>query len=396
MTPEEATAQATQTIAALILRTNNLLSQLIVGGVGPTKQPGPGTGASGSNSGFARMAAAPFERVGAQIQQFFSGLFLRVAGLLGPLALLYTTLNSNSSGMQVFFTSIKLVGTILGGLLAPVFLVLTAATYAVAAMLAERLLPRLGEYYEWLTRQMPELQKSEDILTGAFEALAIAAESVQESLEMLEEWIADMVGEDVADVLTGRATREAAGASGITARDVLGALTSSPLLDAASGTAETLGREGRRGGDADRARGRRTGGTDPAWLERERRRWRETHGPDVPFPPGLAEGAGAPVGPGAAIAGIPGAVGVGTGKPGKTLIGDFGDKFKEGALLFLAEMQRTNSTGGSGGSVADIARQAQQAALQQSPFEAKAASWFQSIIQELTKITAKITTPVAP
>jgi hypothetical protein len=116
------------------------------------------------------------------LTKFFGGLVARVSGVLGPLGMLSTALSSASSGFSPFLSSVKVLGTLVGAMLAPFFLLLGVAVLTVVDYFADALLPVLGKYYSVV------LQGAMDIAKGAkdmVDELPLIAEGLGEFVDEL-------------------------------------------------------------------------------------------------------------------------------------------------------------------------------------------------------------------
>lgn len=100
----------------------------------------PPTNSGSSRGGFGGLSANP-------ILAPLALLAGKVGAVLGPLALLGSMLSSHTSGFEVFLTTGKMLGVVLGGLLMPGFVALAAATYALAMVMDEKLTPALEFFY---------------------------------------------------------------------------------------------------------------------------------------------------------------------------------------------------------------------------------------------------------
>lgn len=83
------------------------------------------------------------------------GLFVgKIAAVVGPLAVLGSAISSHTSGFETFLLTGKMLGIVLGGLLMPGFIVLAAATYALAKSLDETVTPNLEYIFGVVLRDL--------------------------------------------------------------------------------------------------------------------------------------------------------------------------------------------------------------------------------------------------
>lgn len=109
-----------------------------------------------------------------------TGLAAKLAAVAGPLALLGLAVSSATSGVTVFFTTMKLVGTVLGGFLAPIFITLAGIVYGVITTFQGDFIRAIKS---WSSFILTNAVKAIDFLDKALFGLAEAA--VQTALGMI-------------------------------------------------------------------------------------------------------------------------------------------------------------------------------------------------------------------
>lgn len=84
------------------------------------------------------------------VGSFAKSLASQFAAVLGPLYALSTILGQTNSGFGVFLKAVSLVGSTLAPVLLPVFATLAAALIVLSEYIWESLLPALKDFYGWL------------------------------------------------------------------------------------------------------------------------------------------------------------------------------------------------------------------------------------------------------
>lgn len=77
-----------------------------------------------------------------------TALSAKILAVLGPIALFGLAVTSAVSGLQPFFASLKLVGSLLGAFLAPIFITLSAAIFAVVTVFEDDLISAAQKWAE--------------------------------------------------------------------------------------------------------------------------------------------------------------------------------------------------------------------------------------------------------
>lgn len=261
-------------------------------------------------------------------------IFAKVAGALAPLALLGVALGSGTSGFGVFMTAIKLLGSVLGALLLPIFVVLSAAVYSVATYLMDALLPVLGDYYALV---IGAATQAVDVLSAAFETaktvILIFAEVVGSTIQTMF-----ALGEAVVTAIVdfakkyGLAIAHLSGMGGVAGLGTAGAnaFRGSAAGDLGASIA-TLFKEKMKEADMDRKLGARGGKGD------------------------------------------------------QTL----GGRFQEGLTATIQELRRSMGPQAQTFGIAQASRQAQLAALNISPFESKMLKFSFDVLQKMDEAIAK-------
>jgi hypothetical protein len=118
----------------------------------------------------------------------------KLIAVLAPVAILAAAISANTSGFSVFLSSAKLLGTVLGAMLLPVFLGLGAATYLLADYIENNLLNNIEEWYNVIIDDIiPALTDFVDWLDKAGKAVKQFIEDVRkeskEEREDLRKWL---------------------------------------------------------------------------------------------------------------------------------------------------------------------------------------------------------------
>lgn len=101
-----------------------------------------------------------------------SALMSRFAFVLGPLAAFGTILSANNSGFQVFGSAVKVLGATLAPLVMPAFVLLSTAVVAVSDVLWSKLMPRLGDFYKSIFETgIPAVMRFADSVEAAADGL---------------------------------------------------------------------------------------------------------------------------------------------------------------------------------------------------------------------------------
>ena len=289
--------------------------------------------AKGSAAG---RAAAVGGSGGGDLKSALSGVFgmftAKLAVIFGPLAAFATLLGSANSGFSVFLKTVNLLGAVLAPILLPAFALLGAAVLTVADLIWAKLAPNLKNWIEFILSSMIPACKQ---LSDAFEDAA--------------EIIRRLGKTGTTAVIGGAGTGIVAAASTDDAKGPLGRLT------------DGLKKFGILGGITGAGAGILAATKTDAAKE-------------------------SPVGK--AILDIPGARGaIGAGKGGAAIVAPVKEspfaKFINNLKLFAQEMLIESGPKPQFMGVAQANRAAQQAALGQSPMEARMQAIIQKSIQDL-------------
>lgn len=87
-----------------------------------------------------------FSQVSSSLSKFSDG----VLSPLKPLSLLTAAMQTSVSGSSVYQSSLKLLATVIGTALTPVFVIFAIGVQAAATWLADKLIPALGEFYNYM------------------------------------------------------------------------------------------------------------------------------------------------------------------------------------------------------------------------------------------------------
>lgn len=98
----------------------------------------------------------------------------RFLAVLAPLYALSTILNQTNSGMGVFGKAVNVLGATLAPILLPVFAILAATVLSVSDIIAGKLIPALGEFYDWVLKV----------------AVPFAEKKVEQAGEGVDAWVA--------------------------------------------------------------------------------------------------------------------------------------------------------------------------------------------------------------
>lgn len=129
-------------------------------------------------------------------EKLLRDMFGRVLAVITPLAIVGNMLNANTSAFSVFLTSMRLVGSSMGMVLAPVFIGLSAIMYALSENIAADLIPNLENLYQnVLTGFAEAVDAATEIVNSFDDSVALATEELVRFPLGLKAWIAKITGD---------------------------------------------------------------------------------------------------------------------------------------------------------------------------------------------------------
>jgi hypothetical protein len=278
------------------------------------------------------------------------------AALLSPLARLSTYLQATTSGMSVFQGALRVLAASLAPILLPVMFMLASGLIALADTIWNELKPKLGEWIEFIvTTGLTALEWFAEAVTDAASALGGFGDGVEEAWDSFGDAVAD--AGDWFNEVTGRAAVDRSG----------------------DGILHGIGKGWGTGG------GRRA---DPLGTDRGDYGGGGSSGADFD-----ASGAGG------AMGGLWGMINHGMAQIKRKTVAPDGDRDKpggsggavpeamKGAMKdVLAQMKFEMAPKSQSMGLAAVGRNAQIAALNQSPFEAKMLDRISTVIAALEKV----------
>lgn len=285
-----------------------------------------------------------------------NSLLMKFAAVLGPLALLASVVQSAGSGFQVLATSVKLFAATISPILLPVVAVLAAALIDLSDKLWSQLLPKLESWYTFIVGSLlPALRSMADAFISAatvIKNLSEVAGIAGDKLQSGAKWLGDQIHSG-AEAIFGKSPEGNTGSAwnGMLPGDLRGLLT-------------------RRGRVGDTAAGAASGGVagsgeSPDWFGRV------MNNINISSKPG----------------GIFGSVGptIGAVLAGATPPAPKGSE-PSAMQLVIQEMRRSNGPQASFSSLTQASKNAQLAALNQSPLELKMLERLTQSLETLEKV----------
>jgi len=265
----------------------------------------------------------------------------KIVAVLAPLAIVASAVASPTSGLGVLLSAMKILGSVLGAVLLPVFLALSALVYAVSGYIAQNLLPVLKDWYQAV---VDGAIKAVELLEAAF---VFAVRKVREFGEWLGKFDKD-VKETGGDEPLGWISRNnpIRWFTGMTPDDIRGRRKAAEKGEAAPET--EFGRI----------------------LREIKERGTSQTGRPSPALGGLVGGLGAAAAPGG----------------GAT----FADRFVDGLRKSMQEFRFQNAPPARFTTGGDIYKEAQLAAVNVSPFEKTAQDFMGKVLQVLGSIDKEL------